>query len=61
MTIISRSSAVLLAFFEQENGEAGWKSAVAEDLQKNRYSDYIAKRDAYEIERHEDQYQYIKE
>ncbi|MCQ2417655.1 MAG: peptidyl-prolyl cis-trans isomerase [Oscillospiraceae bacterium] len=61
MAIISRSSAVILAYFEQKNGEAGWKSAVENDLQTNRYNEYTALRDSFEITRHEDQYQNIME
>lgn len=60
MTIISRTGAALLVFFENANENTGWRNEVQNDLYKSKVSALTEAWAAYEVHVQEKNYKYIK-
>ena len=59
MTIIERSSAVILAYFEGTNDHSGWENEVREDMLVKAEEDFQAQCDAHNVTLHEENYEFI--
>ena len=60
MTIVSRSGAAILVFFENVNENAGWKNLVEKDLYQSKVNSFSEACAAYEVKVQEKNYKYIK-
>lgn len=59
MTIISRSTAVLLLCFEGANPDTGWENQVREDLYNSKVSEFRQLYSQYEVTLHEKNYKFL--
>lgn len=60
MTVVVRSGAVLLAYFEGANAETGWQNQVREDLLAKKKADFTQQYQQYQVTTYEKNYKYIK-
>lgn len=59
MTIIQRTGAVLLLYYEGVNPDTGWENQVREDLYNSKVSEFRQRYSQYEVTLHEKNYKYI--
>lgn len=60
MTIVERSGAVLLAYFENVNEETSWQNQIRDDLYEQKKAAFSEECVQYEVSTHEQNYKYIK-